>query len=177
MTVLTMSTTPTARVLGADDVSTLRQLLAGFADAFEDDQTYLARQPGDAYLEELLSDRSFVAIAGYCDGSVVGALAGYVLHKFEQERSEFYLYDLAVLEMHRRNGVATAMIERLKAMAADRGAWVIFVQADYGDDAAVALYSKLGVKEEVMHFDIQPSTTVDRPQPFGRPSRGSRGLK
>jgi aminoglycoside 3-N-acetyltransferase I len=31
---------------------------------------------------------------------------------------------------------------------------VIYVQADYGDDAAVALYEKLGLREEVMHFDI-----------------------
>lgn len=159
-----MITTPTARILDADDVSTLRQLLAVFADAFEDDQTYVAQQPDDGYLAQLLSDRFFVAIAGYCDGSLVGALAGYVLRKFEQQRSELYIYDLAVLKAHRRKGVATAMIEKLKAIAVERGAWVIFVQADYGDDAAVALYSKLGVREDVMHFDI-------------RPSAGSRGPK
>lgn len=152
---LAMTSAPTARILDTGDVATLRQLLAIFAVAFEDEQTYLARQPGDGYLADLMSDRSFVAIAGYCDGSVVGGLAGYVLRKFEQERSEFYIYDLAVLEAHRRKGVATAMIEKLKAIAAERGAWTIFVQADYGDDAAVALYSKLGVREDVMHFDIR----------------------
>lgn len=31
---------------------------------------------------------------------------------------------------------------------------VIFVQADVGDAPAVALYSKLGVREDVLHFDI-----------------------
>jgi hypothetical protein len=31
---------------------------------------------------------------------------------------------------------------------------VIFVQADRGDDAAIALYSKLGAREDVLHFDI-----------------------
>jgi aminoglycoside 3-N-acetyltransferase I len=30
------------------------------------------------------------------------------------------------------------------------------VQADYGDDPAVALYTKLGVREDVMHFDLPP---------------------
>ena len=34
------------------------------------------------------------------------------------------------------------------------GAYVIFVQADYGDDPAIALYTKLGIREDVMHFDI-----------------------
>ena len=33
---------------------------------------------------------------------VVGGLAAYELRKFEQARSEFYLYDLAVSEAHRR---------------------------------------------------------------------------
>jgi hypothetical protein len=29
------------------------------------------------------------------------------------------------------------------------------VQADYGDDPAIALYTKLGEREDVMHFDIK----------------------
>jgi aminoglycoside 3-N-acetyltransferase I len=32
--------------------------------------------------------------------------------------------------------------------------WVIYVQADYGDNSAIALYAKLGARENVMHFDI-----------------------
>jgi aminoglycoside 3-N-acetyltransferase I len=42
----------------------------------------------------------------------------------------------------------------LRDIARRRGAWVIFVQADYGDEAAIALYTKLGEREDVMHFDI-----------------------
>jgi hypothetical protein len=33
----------------------------------------------------------------------------------------------------------------------------MFVQADRGDDPAIALYSKLGVREDVLHFDIPPA--------------------
>ena len=51
---------------------------------------------------------------------------------------------------------ATALIERLRALAAERGIYVIFVQADHGDDAAIALYTKLGLREDVLHFDIEP---------------------
>ncbi|HEY1108173.1 MAG TPA: GNAT family N-acetyltransferase, partial [Opitutaceae bacterium] len=70
------------------------------------------------------------------------------------ERSEIYIYDLAVAEAHRREGIATALIRELQRIAAERGAWVIYVQGDYGDDPALALYDKLGVREEVLHFDI-----------------------
>ncbi|HRN85404.1 MAG TPA: GNAT family N-acetyltransferase, partial [Hyphomicrobium sp.] len=81
-------------------------------------------------------------------------LAAYELRKFEQERSEFYIYDLAVAETHRRQGIATALIGRLTEIAAENGGYVVFVQADRGDDAAIALYSKLGTREDVLHFDI-----------------------
>jgi hypothetical protein len=33
---------------------------------------------------------------------------------------------------------------------------VIFVQADHVDAPAIALYTKLGVREDVLHFDIDP---------------------
>ena len=74
--------------------------------------------------------------------------------KFEQARSEIYIYDLAVAQSHRRRGIATALIEELQRIAAASGAYVIYVQADYGDEPAIALYTKLGVREDVMHFDI-----------------------
>jgi aminoglycoside 3-N-acetyltransferase I len=50
--------------------------------------------------------------------------------------------------------VATALIRHLRDIARQRGAWVIYVQADYGDEAAIALYTKLGAREDVMHFEI-----------------------
>jgi aminoglycoside 3-N-acetyltransferase I len=56
---------------------------------------------------------------------------------------------------YRRRGIATALVEELKAVAAERGAYVIFVQADFGDEPAIALYSKMGAREGVLHFDIE----------------------
>ncbi len=144
------------RVLGSDDVAALRALLAVFGDAFDDVATYSARQPDDAYLEALLARDTFVAIVAFSGDAVIGGLAGYVLPKFEQARSELYIYDLAVAAAQRRRGVATALVRALQRLAAERGVWVVFVQADHGDDAATALYTKLGVREDVLHFDIAP---------------------
>jgi aminoglycoside 3-N-acetyltransferase I len=88
--------------------------------------------------------------------TLLGALAAYELPKFEQARSELYIYDLAVDEAHRRRGVATALIAALQRHAAAIGAWVIFVQADPPDEPAVALYRELGSEERVLHFDLPP---------------------
>ena len=95
-----------------------------------------------------------IALAASAEAGVVGGLVAYELQKFEQARSEIYVYDLAVAEASRRQGNATALIERLRGIAKTRGAYVIFVQADRGDTPAVSLYTKLGIREDVVHFDI-----------------------
>lgn len=144
------------RTLAPADASTMRAMLECFGDAFEDRATYVAAQPDDAYLQRLLASDTFVAVAALADERVVGGLTAYVLPKFEQGRAELYIYDLAVDAAYRRRGIATAMIEHLRALARARGVYVIFVQADHGDDAAIALYTKLGIREDVLHFDIRP---------------------
>ncbi len=143
------------RALGAADIAPMRAMLAMFGQAFEDVPTYTAHPPDDTYLQRLLGSDTFVAVAAWAGSQVVGGLAGYVLPKFEQARSELYIYDLAVDAAHRRQGIATALIEAVKALAAARGIYVVFVQADRGDEPAIALYSKLGVREDVLHFDIE----------------------
>lgn len=158
-----MSALPAVHLLGPPDVPLMRGLLAMFAEAFEDPASYARQPPGDDYLAQLLARDTFVALAAVSDGQVVGGLAGYVLPKFEQARSEFYIYDLAVRASHRRRGIATALIRRLQALAAERGFYVIFVQADHGDDPAVALYEGLGTREDVMHFDIAPAARPASP--------------
>ena len=140
--------------LSASDVAMMRDMLGMFGTAFDDVPTYTAHQPDDAYLQRQLSDDHFIAVAALAEGKVVGGLAAYVLPKFEQARSEVYIYDLAVDEAFRRRGVATALIREVQRVAAEKGAYVVFVQADYEDEPAVALYSKLGIREDVLHFDL-----------------------
>ena len=144
------------RALSAADIGEFRALLALFGAAFNDRDTYVSAQPDDNYLRRLLASDTFIAIAAFDGATPIGGLAAYVLPKFEQPRSEIYIYDLAVAEQYRRQGVATALINELRTLAVGRGAYVIYVQADYGDDAAVALYTQLGTREDVMHFDILP---------------------
>lgn len=142
--------------LTEDDLDLMDSLLRNFGEVFNEMDTYVANRPSTAYMRQLLASGYFIALAASRNNQVIGGLAAYELRKFEQERSEIYIYDLAVSEAHRRKGIATALIQELKTIAADRGAYVIFVQADTGpeDEAAIALYSKLGIRENVLHFDI-----------------------
>jgi aminoglycoside 3-N-acetyltransferase I len=142
------------RQLTSDDVAEMEKLLTTFGEAFEEVDTYGAARPGKAYLERLLGSDYFIALVALMDNAVAGGIAAYELRKFEQERSEIYIYDLAVAAAHRRKGIATALIGELRKIAAARGAYVIFVQADLVDAPAIELYTKLGIREDVLHFDI-----------------------
>jgi aminoglycoside 3-N-acetyltransferase I len=142
--------------LQSGDASLMNAMLSMFGQAFQDEQSYGSRRPSPRYLDELLAGPSFVALAAVTGEEVVGGIAAYELRKFEQERSELYIYDLAVAAAHRRQGIATALIRELGKIARERGAYVMFVQADLDDAPAIALYTKLGLREEALHFDISP---------------------
>lgn len=144
------------RRLGAADVGTLRALNALYAEAFDDAASYPAEAPDDDWIRRQLGRDGVFALVAEADGAVIGGLTAYELPKLEQARSEIYIYDLAVDAAYRRRGVATSLIAELQHIAAETGAGAVFVQADYGDDPAVALYTKLGVREDMMHFDLPP---------------------
>lgn len=144
------------RRLTCEDLNDFRAMMARFAEAFDDGETYLSAPRSDDAARALLGRDDYVALVARVGARVIGALSAYTLHKPEQDRAEVYIYDLAVAEGARRRGVATALIEALKPIAIEAGAWVIYVQADYEDPPAVALYEKLGAREKVLHFDISP---------------------
>ena len=142
------------RRLGAGDLALALQLNAMFGEAFGEPETYAGDPETDSKLPAVLAKEHVIALVALAGGEVVGGLAAYELDKLERARREIYIYDLAVAEGHRRCGIATALIALCRDIAAERGAWVIYVQADYEDAPAVALYEKLGRREEVLHYDI-----------------------
>ena len=142
------------RQLSVSDVELLKQLLSVFGEAFEDVGTYQNAVPAEDYLRALLQRPHFIVLVAMSGDEVIGGLAAYQLDKFEQDRREIYIYDLAVSEQHRRRRVATSLIVELKRLARERGVYVIYVQADKGDEAAIRLYESLGTREDVYHFDI-----------------------
>ncbi|OKH17093.1 AAC(3)-I family aminoglycoside N-acetyltransferase [[Limnothrix rosea] IAM M-220] len=142
------------RQLVTTDLHLMRQLLDVFGDAFQDKKSYCNHQPTDEYLQNLLNCDYFITLVALKSEQVVGGLVAYEFQKFEQARSEVYIYDLAVLEEYQRQGIATACIEKVREIAAVRGAYVVIIHAEKDNDPAINLYSKLGIREDVLHFDI-----------------------
>ncbi len=55
-----------------------------------------------------------------------------------------------MVKIVRLSAAALPLMRRLNALFAEAR----HVQTDYGDEPAIALYTKLGVRKDVMHFDI-----------------------
>lgn len=145
--------------LGPGQVARFRELNQLFSDVFGGqfaDAAYASAKPTDSYLENLLQKSHIIPLVALAGGSIVGGLVAYVLDKFEQARSEVYIYDLAVREEYRRRGIARNLILELRKHAQKAGAWVIYVQADKdeADLPARKLYESLGEREDVFHYDI-----------------------
>jgi len=151
-----MRTSPVTRV--STEVQ-FHQMLDIFEEAFEDTENYgKATRPKAPYIQALLTNPDFIGLLSVDgQGNAAGALAAYVLRKFEQERSEIYIYDLGVRTRARKQGVAGSLIEELKELARQMGASSIFVQADKGaeDYPAQQLYRKLGSEADVFHYDLK----------------------
>jgi aminoglycoside 3-N-acetyltransferase I len=127
------------RELQRQDVALMNAMMVMFADSFGDADTYTSALPGKNYLERLLGSKHFIALVALAGKTVVGGLTAYELQKYEQERSEIYIYDLAVAADCRRQGIATALMSQLKAIAVSRGVYVIFVGRSPGHTGTVAL--------------------------------------
>ncbi|HEY7245268.1 MAG TPA: GNAT family N-acetyltransferase [Xanthobacteraceae bacterium] len=156
------------RRLTCADVPLLKDLLRVLGEAFGEIDTYQGCVPSDDYLRRLLSKQDFIAVAAMTGEDVIGGLAAYELEKFEQDRREIYIYDLAVAQSHRRRGVARGMIGELRRIASERNVHVIFVQADLEDGPAIALYESLGTRKTAYHFDIEVAGLAPRGRGGGR---------
>ncbi len=149
------------RQISTHDVHLMKALLHLFSDVSHTPKNYAGECPSDRYLQDLLGGDSFIALVALKDNQVVGGLAAYDLKMFEQERHQIYIHDFAVACSHRRNGIATRLLDALKQLAVDRGASAILGRAETGpdDEAAISLYTKLGDWASVLQFDISVPTT------------------
>ena len=63
------------RVIGPGELTALRAMLDLFGRAFDDTDTYTARQPDDAYLQRLLSSDTCIVIGAFAGATFLSGLS------------------------------------------------------------------------------------------------------
>lgn len=107
----------------------------------------------EEYIRKLLSKDDFHVIAALENDIVIGGLTAYELPMYTEEVTEMYIYELGVDDNHRRQGIATKLLEVLKNICKSRNIKIIFVGADKINDEGVGFYIATGGKgEDVIEF-------------------------
>jgi ribosomal protein S18 acetylase RimI-like enzyme len=73
-----------------------------------------------------------------------GYLVAYELQRPDREQSMVFLYDITVVNKHRRQGIGTALIERLKLICSTKPMMKMFVPTHRSNEPAVKLFKKTG---------------------------------
>jgi aminoglycoside 3-N-acetyltransferase I len=128
------------RRIGLPDFELARRTFDVMAHTFGEHSEYL----NDHYLEDLLGNTNFWAVAAVAEGAVIGGLSGWTLSKTSAPSREVFIYDIAVAPTHQRQGVGNALVDFLRGAAAEAGISLVWVLADNEDAHALDFYRKLG---------------------------------
>jgi len=125
--------------------TTVRRLHAG-------DEEVVRRLAEDVPQTALLADQRTIFVAAFSGDEPVGFAFGYLLPRRHGKPSMLFVYELDVVESHRRRGVATRLMQELFAHA---GGAEAFVLTEPDNVAANATYAKLGgERSEVVMWDF-----------------------
>jgi ribosomal protein S18 acetylase RimI-like enzyme len=103
----------------------------------------------DAVLKFLTDPLHHLFLASI-SGKAVGFVSGVEL-THPDKGTEMFLYELAVDESHRRQGIGAALAGALRELARERGCYDMWVLTDEDNEAALGTYRKSGAAEESTH--------------------------
>ena len=144
-----------SRIQG-DDIERFIELIELLNEVFEES----SKVASEKQLKKLLDKSDFYAIAVIKGDEVIGGLTAYELEQYYTDKSELYIYDIAVKKELHNQGIGKKLIDYLKDYSIKNGIEVIFVEAHSEDELAVRFYeSTFGKGEKVDHFNFEIKTT------------------
>lgn len=137
------------RKLTDQDVSAFKSLLLLFNQAFEEERDLSTTD----HLSVLLNNRQFVVLAAFSGEEILGGLTAYALPMYYGNKTEIFLYDMAIHPDHQRKGIGKLLLEFLKDYCAKNKINTFFVLAHEEDVHALEFYHATGgQREQVANF-------------------------
>ena len=137
------------RKLTNQDVSAFKALLLLFNQAFEEERDLSTTEQ----LSALLNNRQFVVMAAFSREEILGGLTAYELPLYYDNKTEIFLYDMAIHPDHQRKGIGKQLLEFLKDYCAQNKINTFFVLAHEEDVHALEFYHATGgQREQVANF-------------------------
>ena len=100
-----------------------------------------------------LAEPTHHLLVAYDDGAPVGFVSG-VETTHPDKGTEMFLYELSVDEPARRQGIGSALVEALAALARERGCYGMWVGTETHNEAARRTYARAGGREAPPHVVV-----------------------
>jgi len=113
-------------------------------------------------LDEWLASPDSLTVVAEAGGQAVGLARGALLSP-----AEAWAQGLRVHPDHRRHGVAAALMNHLAAWAASRGARVIRLSAEAGNEPGLRLFARLGYRTVGAYLGAERVVPAAAPSPAG----------
>ena len=101
-------------------------------------------------VRKFLAEPTHHLLVAYADGQAVGFVSGVEL-THPDKGTEMFLYELAVDEDHRQQGIGTALVTALRELAQENGCYDMWVLTDDDNEPALKTYKRSGSSESSSH--------------------------
>lgn len=130
------------RRLGPEDVG----LFAAAVGTLLDERGGLAAVADETHLRQALENRDWYFLVGLVDGEPVGYLSAFCFVAVDRNDRLVYLYDIVVQPRHRRQGIASAMIEQLESLCRIDNVSLIWAGTSADNRAARSTFEAAGAR-------------------------------
>jgi len=110
-------------------------------------------ETNESHIIRLLANPGFICLAAVYKSEVIGGLTAYELPMYDVDRSEIFIYDIAIKFEFQRMGIGKKLMAAIKQYANENGAKQLFVDASEADKHALDFYRSMnGKQEKVVQF-------------------------
>lgn len=95
-------------------------------------------------VEKFLSNENNYLIAYIENAKILGFVLAYTLQRYDGRCEMLYLHEIDVVETHRKQGIATKLMNEIKELKDKNGFDKIFLVTNKSNEAAVSLYESTG---------------------------------
>lgn len=134
-----------------ENVSLFEKLILLFKEVFE---TETIQSFDEDHLNNLLQNPTFIVYVVSYNDEIVGGLTAYELPMYYLNKSELFIYDIAVKKEFQRKGLGKQLLAAITVYCKENHIENMFVSANEEDEHALDFYrSTGGLAEKVVHFN------------------------
>lgn len=121
------------------------------------DMGYIKKMDIEKYLKDCMDDKNQLVLVAINNKEMIGTIRGEIIKNkpWFVEKNQLYMDELVVKEAYKKQGVATALINKLAEFAEDKDIKLLTARVYDFNIPSQGLLKKLGFKVDYLFFEKQ----------------------